>query len=140
MRLLLDLDELEKGSGSSIGYRPTIEAVCVPIDQIVTLVVESLPFGGSLWIPFAADEQADVMVLELIDQNRNVFAPHIVDTSADQLETLIDFTSEPRLHGMLVARFDIDQVRTNQRANMIRSDFGHHGWRLGGEQPSNVSV
>ena len=42
MPLLLNLSEFEKCSRCSVGYRPTIEAVCIPIDKIVALITESL--------------------------------------------------------------------------------------------------
>src|ERR1700757_217293 len=42
MPLLLNFGEFEKCSGCSVGYRPTIEAVCIPIDKIVALIIESL--------------------------------------------------------------------------------------------------
>ena len=37
---LLNFGELEKCSGRSIGYGPTIETVRVPIDKIVALIIE----------------------------------------------------------------------------------------------------
>jgi hypothetical protein len=37
---LLNFDKLEKCSGRSIGYGPTIEPVRVPIDKIVALIIE----------------------------------------------------------------------------------------------------
>ena len=42
MPLLLNFSEFEKCSRCSVGYRPTIEAVCIPIDKIVALITESL--------------------------------------------------------------------------------------------------
>jgi hypothetical protein len=42
MPLLLNFGEFEKCSRCSVGYRPTIEAVCIPIDKIVALIIESL--------------------------------------------------------------------------------------------------
>jgi hypothetical protein len=42
MPLLLNFGEFEKCSRCSVGYRPTIEAVCIPIDKIVALITESL--------------------------------------------------------------------------------------------------
>src|SRR5258708_17512034 len=37
---LLNFSELEKSSGRTIGYNPTIETVRVPIDKIVALIIE----------------------------------------------------------------------------------------------------
>ena len=89
MFLLLSFDELKQCSGCGVRYRPTIEAVCVPIHEIVALVAESLLLRVSVRISFPAHEQAHIMVLEPIDQNGNVFTSYIVESSADQFKALI---------------------------------------------------
>src|SRR5260221_12353299 len=71
---LLNFGELEKRSGRSIGYGPTIETVRVPIDKIVDLIIEYCLIAGCLRSPLGADEQAHILDLQSVDQNRDVFA------------------------------------------------------------------
>ena len=52
----LDFHEFLKRSGGGVRYHPTIEAVCVPIDEIKTLIAKGLLPRVSIRIPFAAHE------------------------------------------------------------------------------------
>src|SRR5260221_6061160 len=120
MFLLLSLDELKQRSGCGVRYRPTIEAVCVPIHEIVALVTESLLFRDSVRISFPAHEQAHVMVFEPIDQHGNVFTSYIVESSAYQFKALmiqvlhrwyeIVLASNSRIDGRLSVLVDIVQM------------------------------
>jgi hypothetical protein len=56
MLLLLSLDEFKQRSGGGVRYHPTIEAICVPIDEIITLIAKDLLPRVSVRISFAAHE------------------------------------------------------------------------------------
>src|SRR6202011_3137066 len=79
------------------------------------------------------DEQIDRVLVSLINERDNRFAIEIIESASGQWETFageiahrrreIDFAVEPRFHGVLVGRGNIDKMRGEKRAHVIANDL-----------------